>query len=94
MSKFLKFDSGKVPWFLIPWNEVEEVAKVLGFGAKKYKPNNWQLVDDPGRYFSAAIRHLVAWHKGEKKDLETGLPHLAHACCCLLFLLWHDHNKK
>lgn len=93
MTAFEKNDDGKIRWDLLPWNEVEEVAKVLEFGAKKYDPENWKLVDDPQRYFAAAMRHLVAWKKGKLKDDETGLPHLSHACCCLLFLMWHDHNQ-
>ena len=31
-----------------------------------------------------------SWRDGEKNDLESGLHHLAHAGCCLLFMLWLD----
>jgi hypothetical protein len=39
------------------------------------------------RYFDAAQRHLWAWWEGEARDPESGLPHLAHAVACLLFVL-------
>ena len=44
------------------------------------------------RYYDAAMRHLYAWFNGEPKDIETGESHLAHAICCLLFLLWFESN--
>ena len=47
------------------------------------------------RYFSAAQRHLLAWNDGEDNDPESGLPHLAHASCNLMFMLYHTkHNPK
>jgi hypothetical protein len=36
------------------------------------------------------MRHVHAWRAGETKDPESGLHHLAHAGCCLLFMLWLD----
>lgn len=80
-------------WHLMPWREVKEVAEVIDLGAKKYSPDNWKTVE-PERYFSACMRHLVSWKCGEKNDSETGKNHLAHAICCLLFLMWSDNEKK
>ena len=37
--------------------------------------------------FAAAQRHLTAWFQGEDKDEETANNHLAHASCCILYLL-------
>lgn len=83
-----KDDTGKAPWHLLPWGAVEEVVKVLEFGAKKYAPDGWRHVPNgESRYFSALIRHLVAWREGEWLDPESGLPHLAHVVCNALFLL-------
>lgn len=90
----VKNDSKKIAWQLLPWAEVEEVAQVMDDGAKKYSPDNWRIVPNAQeRYFSAAIRHLVAWQKGEKKDPESGRSHLAHGICCLLFLMWFDKKR-
>lgn len=90
----LKLDSGKDQWSLLPFGVLRAVVKVLMYGAKKYAPNNWKYVKPKERYFDACQRHLVAWQDGEKNDPETGLSHLAHAICCLIFLLWHDQNAS
>ena len=83
-----KNDSGKPRWYLLPWIASEEVVKVLTFGATKYCEDGWKEVPNATeRYFSAISRHLSAWHKGEKYDNESGLRHLAHAACCILFML-------
>lgn len=86
-----KDDDGKNRWDLLPWRGLEQVALVLTFGAKKYAPDNWRKVAGwRWRYFRAAVGHLAAWVTGEKNDPESKLPHLAHAACCVLFLLELD----
>jgi hypothetical protein len=90
----LKYDNDKLRWDLLPIAEVEEVVKILTFGAKKYAPNNWQLVNNAKeRYYAAIMRHMVAYRKGELIDPESGLPHLAHAMCNIMFLMWFDKNE-
>lgn len=93
-SEGVKHDTGKPDWTLLPWRQVEDVVRVLQYGASKYpEADNWQRVDKGRtRYFAAAIRHLVAWAGGEYADKESGLPHLSHAACCVLFLAWHNTN--
>jgi hypothetical protein len=87
----IKHDSGKQRWDLLPWRVVSEVVNVLTYGARKYGADNWKNVGDArNRYFSAAMRHLTAWREGERNDPESGHHHLAHAMCCLIFLLWLD----
>ena len=86
-----KYDTGKPLWHLLPYQEVAKVVDVLTYGANKYGPNNWQhVLDGKNRYFAAAMRHIVAWERGEFVDDESKLPHLAHAACCLLFIMWLD----
>jgi hypothetical protein len=87
-----KFDGDKLRWDLLPMREIEQVVEILTIGAKKYDDNNWQKVEPFDRYNAAAFRHFVAWCKGEKLDQETGRNHLAHAICCLIFLLWKDNQ--
>ena len=82
-----KYDEGKTRVDLLPVGALQAVAQVLTFGANKYGSNNWQNVRPLSRYYGAAIRHLYARARGEKTDPESGLPHLAHAACCVLFLL-------
>lgn len=83
-----KDDADKPDWTLIPWRGMTPVVRVLMFGARKYGRANWRLVADADRrYLAAAFRHLAAYADGEAVDQETGESHLAHAVCCLLFLL-------
>ena len=83
-----KYDSKKPQLYLLPPKTLYEVGKVLTFGAEKYDPHNWRKVDDlQNRYSSAAMRHILAHIDGEDLDEETGLSHLAHAICCLMFKL-------
>jgi len=56
--------------------------------------NNWMYVKPRSRYIDALFRHLTAWLDGEKDDPEDSFGHLAHAGCCLLFLMWADNNDS
>ena len=83
-----KYDGNKAKLYLLPPKSILEVGKVLTYGAEKYDAENWRKVDDlQNRYTSAALRHIFAHMDGEADDQETGLSHLAHAMCCLLFKL-------
>jgi hypothetical protein len=84
---FTKFDSEKPRTDLLPPNALLEVARVLGLGARKYAPYNAYKAPNYGRYSGAALRHLLQWMAGEDADSESGMNHLAHATCCLLFVL-------
>jgi len=92
----LKNDKYKNRLELIPTELIEEVGRVLTFGANKYAPNAWRKAkeEDYGRFVGAAMRHLEAYRKGEYFDPESGLPHLAHAATNLGFLLALDKKNK
>ena len=83
----IKNDNGKAPLALIPTKPLLEIARVLDFGRMKYSSHNWRNGIEQERLLSAALRHILANNEGENKDEESGLNHLAHACCCLLFAL-------
>ena len=85
-----KFDKGKPPVGLIPRTAVLAEAEVLAFGAQKYARDNWRKGMDWTRLSDAALRHILAWVDGEDRDGETGISHLAHARCCLGFLLEYE----
>lgn len=85
-----KFDAGKNRLDLLPFDALGEVGRVLTFGANKYDDRNWEKGMSWGRCLGAGLRHVFAWARGERKDPETGLNHLAHAICCFLFLLAYD----
>lgn len=91
-----KLDTGKQQWHLIltylPEDALHEVARVMEFGAVKYGYNNWENGMNWSRYLDAAMRHIVKWWRcklagGSEHDDESGLHHLAHAACDVLFLL-------
>lgn len=86
-----KFDGNKLEYGLTPPLALQEMVKVLTFGAQKYERDNWKRVpDSKRRYFDALQRHVWAWKMGEQLDPESGMHHLAHAMCCLSFLYEHD----
>jgi len=88
-----KLDSGKPQPRLLPIGPLRSIVDVLTFGAAKYSPDNWQHVPCAReRYTDALLRHVFAWMDGEAHDEESGLHHLAHAGCCLLFLLWFEQD--
>lgn len=89
-----KFDKNKPRFSLVPIESLEEIIKVLEYGANKYGYDNWKLVEPHERYYDAAFRHLFAWKKGELNDDETNLSHLAHAAACLLFLIYFEKQKE
>jgi hypothetical protein len=86
----VKHDAGKLPLGLVPSELLRAVAAVMGFGANKYGRYNWCKGMDWSRVYDALQRHLLAWWDGEDRDPESGEPHLAHAGCCLAFLLTYQ----
>lgn len=89
----VKHDANKVRMELLPVTPLVDIAKVLTFGAKKYSDENWRKGISYKRVYGALLRHLTSWYSGEENDAETGESHLAHAGCCLLFLLEYTHTK-
>lgn len=84
----VKYDTGKPIIGAIPPHAELAVARVMTFGAQKYARDNWRKIDDiPTRYMDAALRHLNAIRRGETVDPESGEHHLAHAACCIMFML-------
>lgn len=98
-----KNDAGKDRWTLLPIPALRQIVKVLTHGAQKYTvtnedgsiasdgAENWRKVPNGHeRYTRALFEHVMAWREGEIYDSETGLHHLAHAGCNILFLLTLD----
>ena len=72
---------------LIPPEALEDIARVYGYGVKKYGPHNWRKGYPWSWSFSALMRHLWAFWRGEDLDPESGLPHLSHAGFHVMSLL-------
>jgi len=89
----IKHDQEKAPMDLLPYESLEEIAKVLAFGAKKYDRANWAKGINQSRLISAAMRHLGQFNNGEDLDKESNTLHLANAACNLLFAIWMYKNR-
>ena len=72
---------------LIPWEALEEVARVYSFGARKYDDHNWRKGMKWSLAYAAAFRHMAKFVQGETHDPESGLHHLAHAAFHMLTLI-------
>lgn len=93
MEPAWKQDGGKPRMDLLAPEFLFGTAEVLRFGAAKYAERNWEQGMSWGRCFGALMRHLWAWWSGEEIDRESGLPHLDHASCCLMFLRAYSARK-
>jgi hypothetical protein len=81
-----KDDLDKAPLSWLSGYAALDMAGVLAFGGRKYDRHNWRAGIAWSRVLDAALRHLTAWNGGQDRDDESGLPHLAHAACCIMFL--------
>ena len=72
---------------LVPWDAMNAVARVYGFGAGKYDDHNWRKGYSWGHSIASAFRHMGAFAMGEDYDPESGLPHPAHAVFHMLALV-------
>lgn len=89
----VRADGGKPSVDLLPPKALLLMAQVLTKGADKYGRVNWQAGMAWSRCYASCLRHLFSWWSGETNDPETGLNHLAHAACNILFLLeYTDKN--
>jgi hypothetical protein len=79
---------------LIPVEAMAQVARVYAHGAEKYSRNNWRLGYDWHLSYDAMQRHLTAFWGGQDLDLDSGLPHLAHAVFHALTLLTYLSDAK
>lgn len=84
---FTKHDQAKARFDLLPPKALWEMVNVFTYGGVKYTENNWRKCQEPNRFVGAAMRHLIAWRMGEKKDYESQLHSLAHAAASCLMAL-------
>jgi hypothetical protein len=95
-----KFDGEKSRLDLIPTSALVAEGHVLKFGAEKYSTketpgeHNWRKGLKFSQLVGAAMRHITAFNEGEDFDPESGLSHLAHARCCLAFLIEYQTSNS
>lgn len=82
-----KHDGDKVRLDLVEPSLINAVGRVRTFGVKKYPDEqSWRKVSKQ-RYIAATMRHFEAYRSGELLDSESGLPHLWHVACNIMFLI-------
>jgi hypothetical protein len=93
---FKKFDSGKLEYDMFPNEVLEGIIKVMMYGAyvKGYEKDNWKKCEDISRYYNAARRHQEARRAGEYYDPESGLPHVFHEACNVIFTAYLEEQKR
>jgi len=85
-----RHNEGKVPLSLLPLDCLEQVARVLNYGSRKYTRDNWRKGQTRDQIADSMLRHLAAQQRGEVRDLESGELHSAHIATNALFLIWED----
>lgn len=76
-------------WDLVPWPELNEVARLYAAGANKYEDRNWEKGYNVSLSYAALMRHLTLFWAREDVDAETNCHHLAsvvfHALAMMRF---------
>lgn len=78
---------------LIPWEQMDEVARLFNKGAEKYSAHNWTKGYAWHLSFASLIRHAAAFWGGQSYDEETECHHLSsvifHALALMNFEQHH-----
>jgi hypothetical protein len=86
-------NEGKIQWSLVDYESLEPMVKALEFGANKYSRDNWKKGLPHSSIIDSTMRHITAIQKGENVDPESGICHIGHAMCNLMFLSWMQRNR-
>lgn len=82
----LRYNENKLQWTLLDFSSLEELIKVLQFGASKYEIDNWKKGLPFTQICDSLLRHLIAFLNKEELDSESQLPHTAHILANAMFL--------
>jgi hypothetical protein len=86
--------SKKSRWDLLPFSALELAAEVMARGCGIHRNNDgWKEVPIDS-HFASLMRHISAWRRGDKYDNVTGLHHMSHAACRVLFILALELEQK
>ena len=82
-----KHDKGKYKPSLIYTSLLEELSKVRMYGKELHGSfTSWEGVE-PIRWLDAAIRHIRAVMDGDILDKDSGIYHLSHAACSIMYAI-------
>ena len=89
----LRYNDDKRKWSLVDFESLEPMVEVLEYGAAKYAPDNWKKGMPIKEVCESLLRHTFAFMKGEDEDPESGLTHIGHMQCNLMFLAYNLKHK-
>lgn len=92
-DKALRYNEGKPQWSLVDFESLEDMVKVLEFGAKKYSRDNWKKGLYTVEICESLLRHVFKYLSGEDIDPESGEPHIGSIQANSMFLGYMDKNK-
>lgn len=82
----------KAPLTWLPAKVIESVAGVVGWATQKYEAHSWKTKPTTqAKRVASASRHINKWLQGIDLDDESGLHHLDHAICQLMFAKEYVH---
>lgn len=88
-----RYNQGKPRWSLVDFDALEDMVKVLEFGATKYSDHNWKKGLKTTEIVESLLRHIFAYLRGEDIDPESKLPHIGHILCNAMFLAYTQKYK-
>lgn len=94
-EKAKTYDEGKPALAHLPWAALDELARVQGYGHRKYGDfYNYRKGMEVSRNLSCAIRHIRDYLNGQDKDPESGCLHLGHALTRVAFVIQNLNDGK
>lgn len=88
----IKYDQGKNRFSLLIPEFIEEMIKLLEFGAKRHGEFNWQLVEEP-RYKDALFRHYLEYIKGNFVDKDSNAHEMVAIAVNAMFIYFLNKKK-
>jgi hypothetical protein len=88
-----RYNAGKPQYSLVDFKSLEDMVRVLEFGAQKYSRHNWKNGLYASSILDSLLRHVAALIGGQFLDPESGLPHHGHIQCNAMFLEYILKNK-
>lgn len=77
----------KIPFSVVPWRVIGEIALGLLEGALKYGRHNYRVSGVRASvYYDATMRHMTDWWEGTDIDPVSGLHHVTKALSSLTVL--------
>lgn len=89
MMETKRHNNDKPRMSIVPRAAIEECAKAMEYGAKKYSMHNWRVGGKKAssHYLAdSALRHIYSYLDGEDIDAESNNSHIGHALANLAFI--------